>query len=300
MPGHIAVWPDRPADLGPSGSAATEPAPAQSAAAQPAAAERPGPAPAAAEPVVAELAVREPGPPIVEATEVTRTFGTGEAAVHALRGVSLTVREGQFVALYGRSGSGKTTLLNILGGLDVPTSGTVRTADRELTAAGDRERTAFRREEMAFVFQSFGLIPMLSAAENVGMPLRIQQVRRAEREERVRMMLSVVGLTDHAMHRPGELSGGQQQRVAIARALVGRPRLLLADEPTGQLDHETGQQIIRLLRTVVRSEGLTAIVATHDPALAALADVTITLEDGRLAPATPHVPTGTDAAAQIQ
>ena len=277
MPGHIAVWPDRPADLAPSDPAATEPAPAQ-----PATTEPPAPAPAAAEPVVAEPAAREPGPPIVEATEVTRTFGTGQAAVHALRGVSLTVREGQFVVLYGRSGSGKTTLLNILGGLDVPTSGTVRTADRELTAAGDRERTAFRREDMAFVFQSFGLIPMLSAAENVGMPLRIQNVRRAEREERVRMMLSVVGLTDHAMHRPGELSGGQQQRVAIARALVGRPRLLLADEPTGQLDHETGQQIIRLLRTVVRAEGLTAIVATHDPALAALADVTITLEDGHL------------------
>jgi len=195
---------------------------------------------------------------------------------------TLTVREGQFVALYGRSGSGKTTLLNILGGLDLPTSGTVRAAGRDLTTADDQERTAFRRDEVAFVFQSFGLIPMLSAAENVGIPLRIKGAAPAAREERVRMMLNVVGLSQHAMHRPAELSGGQQQRVAIARALAGRPKLLLADEPTGQLDHESGQRIIRLLRTVVRAEGLTAIVATHDPALADLADLAIRIEDGRL------------------
>jgi ABC-type lipoprotein export system ATPase subunit len=224
-----------------------------------------------------------PGEVLVAADALTRTFGSGELAVHALRGLSLTVRAGQFVTLYGRSGSGKTTLLNILGGLDLPTSGTVSAAGRDLTAADDRERTAFRRDEVAFIFQSFGLIPMLSAAENVGIPLRIKETPRTQREERVRMMLNVVGLSEHALHRPAELSGGQQQRVAIARALAGRPRLLLADEPTGQLDHETGQQIIRLLRTVVRAEGLTAIVATHDPALADLADLSVQIEDGRIA-----------------
>ena len=185
--------------------------------------------------------------------------------------------------LYGRSGSGKTTLLNIVGGLDRPTSGALRVAGCDLAAASDRERTALRRDEVAFVFQSFGLIPMLSAAENIGIPLRVTATARDAREERVGMMLNVVGLDSHAAHRPNELSGGQQQRVAIARALAGQPRLLIADEPTGQLDHETGQQIIRLLRTVVRSEGLTALVATHDPSLADQADVVIRLEDGRLA-----------------
>jgi ABC-type lipoprotein export system ATPase subunit len=288
MTDHIAVWPDRPMP-------AATPQPDE-ADAEPADAE-PTEQPASAVPTVTAVDREHepdvppppavPGQTLVEASDVTRTFGAGGLAVHALRGVSLTVSQGQFVALYGRSGSGKTTLLNILGGLDVPTTGSVRAmardgAARNLAEAGDAERTAFRRDEVAFVFQSFGLIPMLSAAENVGIPLRIGGVPRTEREERVRIMLNVVGLDEHAMHRPAELSGGQQQRVAIARALAGRPRLLIADEPTGQLDHETGRQIIRLLRTVVRSEGLTAIVATHDPALAALADAMVTIEDGRL------------------
>jgi len=230
-----------------------------------------------------ERAPLPPGDTVVAATDITRTFGMGDSAVEALRGVTFTIEEGQFAVLYGRSGSGKTTLLNIVGGLDRPTSGALRVAGRDLAAAGDRERTALRRDEVAFVFQSFGLIPILSAAENVGIPLRVTATPRTAREERVRMMLNVVGLDSHAMHRPNELSGGQQQRVAIARALAGEPRLLIADEPTGQLDHETGQQILRLLRTVVRSEGLTALVATHDPSLADQADVVIRLEDGRLA-----------------
>jgi ABC-type lipoprotein export system ATPase subunit len=289
---HIAVWPDRPMPASVSEPApfdaepAAEPADESSAAAEVTGDPLPD-APPTTVPGSTVPGSTVPGSVVVEASEVTRTFGGGRLAVRALRGVSLTVSQGQFVALYGRSGSGKTTLLNILGGLDVPTSGAVRTvaadgARRDLATASDAERTAFRRDEVAFVFQSFGLIPMLTAAENVGIPLRIGGIARAEREERVRVMLSVVGLTEHAMHRPAELSGGQQQRVAIARALAGRPRLLIADEPTGQLDHETGRQIIRLLRTVVRSEGLTAIVATHDPALADLADVKITIEDGHL------------------
>ena len=146
----------------------------------------------------------------------------------------------------------------------------------------EAERTMFRRNKVAFIFQSFGLIPMLSAAENVGIPLRITATDARSREERVRLLLSVVGLEKHAMQRPNELSGGQQQRVAIARALAGRPQLLIADEPTGQLDSETGRQIIRLLRTVVRSEGITALVATHDTELMDLADDVLKLEDGRL------------------
>jgi len=222
-------------------------------------------------------------PCLVTVSEVSRTFGRGEAAVQALRGVSFTVREGQLVVVHGRSGSGKTTLLNIVGGLDLPTGGTVQVAGRDITRMTERERTMFRRSTIAFVFQSFGLIPMLSAAENVGIPLRITATGSRAREERVRLLLSVVGLEEQAAQRPNELSGGQQQRVAIARALAGSPRLLLADEPTGQLDYETGRQIIRLLRTVVRSEGLTALVATHDAELTDLADEVLRLEDGQLA-----------------
>ena len=213
---------------------------------------------------------------------VTRTFGTGRTATHALRGVSFTVGSGQLVALRGRSGSGKTTLLNVVGGLDRPDGGRVRVAGQDVTAMSEHERMAMRRTSVAFVFQSFGLIPILSAAENVGVPLRIAGVAPKEREQRVRLMLDIVGLSDHARQRPGELSGGQQQRVAIARALAGRPQVLLADEPTGQLDSETGKQIMRLLRTVVQSEGVTALVATHDPNLIGIADSVLDLEDGKI------------------
>jgi putative ABC transport system ATP-binding protein len=213
---------------------------------------------------------------------VTRTFGSGRTATHALRGVSFTVGSGQLVALRGRSGSGKTTLLNVVGGLDRPDGGRVQVAGQDVTAMSEHERMAMRRTSVAFVFQSFGLIPILSAAENVGVPLRIAGVAPKEREQRVRLMLDIVGLSDHARQRPGELSGGQQQRVAIARALAGRPQVLLADEPTGQLDSETGKQIMRLLRTVVQSEGVTALVATHDPNLISIADSVLELEDGTI------------------
>jgi putative ABC transport system ATP-binding protein len=217
---------------------------------------------------------------MVEVTEVTRTFGHGDTAVRALRGVSFSIPRGALVALSGRSGSGKTTLLNVIGGLDAPSSGTVSIGGRDLTTMSERERMQLRRGTISFVFQSFGLIPMLSAAENVGVPLRIAGASRRDREERVALMLAVVGLADHANQRPHELSGGQQQRVAIARALAVRPDLLVADEPTGQLDSETGRQIMRLLRTVVQTEGITALVATHDSALLELADSVLRLEDG--------------------
>jgi putative ABC transport system ATP-binding protein len=226
--------------------------------------------------------VSEPEQNTVSVEGITRTFGAGRTATQALRGVSFGVRSGQLVALRGRSGSGKTTLLNIVGGLDRPDSGRVRVADQDVTAMSDHERLRLRRTVVAFIFQSFGLIPILSAAENVGVPLRIAGLAPKEREQRVRLMLDIVGLGDHAKQRPGELSGGQQQRVAIARALAGSPQLLLADEPTGQLDSETAKQIMRLLRTVVQSEGVTALVATHDPNLISIADSVLELEDGKI------------------
>jgi putative ABC transport system ATP-binding protein len=221
-------------------------------------------------------------PPVVQVTGVSRTYGSGGTEVRALRNISCTVRQGELTALVGRSGSGKTTLLNIIGGLDAPSTGSVLVAGKEVSAMNERDRTAFRRDTVAFIFQSFGLIPILSAAENAGVPLRIAGVPAREREERVALMLALVGLSGHAAQRPNELSGGQQQRVAIARALAGSPQLLIADEPTGQLDSQTGRQILRLLRTVVRSEGITALIATHDPVLIDLADTALRLEDGVL------------------
>jgi putative ABC transport system ATP-binding protein len=221
---------------------------------------------------------------VVEVRAVSRTFGTGRSAVRALREVSFTVPRGQLVALHGRSGSGKTTLLNITGGLDRPDTGQVLVAGRELTAMSERERLILRRTTVAFIFQSFGLIPILSAAENVGIPLRIAGSGPSGREDRVRLMLDLVGLADRSRQRPGELSGGEQQRVAIARALAGQPQLLIADEPTGQLDSETGRQIMQLLRTAIRAEGVTVLVATHDRALIDLADTVLSLADGRIAP----------------
>jgi len=245
----------------------------------------PGGAGPASVPVLPEPGGGPAAPAMIDARGLSRTFGHGDTAVPALRGVSFTVPQGQLAALCGRSGSGKTTLLNIVGGLDIPTAGTVTVAGQEVTGLSERERTVLRRTDIAFIFQSFGLIPMLSAAENVGIPLRITGTSRRERDERVALMLALVGLADAAQQRPNELSGGQQQRVAIARALAGRPRLLIADEPTGQLDSETGQQIMRLLQAVVRSEGVTALVATHDEQLMDLAGTVLRLDDGALAPA---------------
>ncbi|MGV9762159.1 ABC transporter ATP-binding protein [Micromonospora tulbaghiae] len=219
---------------------------------------------------------------VVRVEGLSRTFGRGEHAVHAVRDVSFTAGRGELVAVRGRSGAGKTTLLNLVGGLDRPDTGLIRVAGHDVTAAGERELLSLRRGTIGFVFQTFGLVPILSAAENVGVPLRLAKVPAAEREQRVAVLLELVGLGGHAAQRPYELSGGQQQRVAVARALANEPALLIADEPTGQLDSETGRSIMDLLRAVVHARGMTALVATHDPALIELADRTLTLRDGRL------------------
>ena len=219
---------------------------------------------------------------LVEIEGVTRTYASSAGEVHALRDVSFEVDAGQLVALVGRSGSGKTTLLNCIGGLDQPTSGTVTINGSVVTSMNEDERTRLRRDELAFIFQTFGLVPMLSARENVGLPLRLRKTPSGEREQRVAHLLDLVGLANHAEQRPSELSGGQQQRVAIARALANSPRLLIADEPTGQLDAETGATIMALLQSVVRSEGMTAIISTHDQSLQAMADRSIRLADGAL------------------
>jgi putative ABC transport system ATP-binding protein len=211
-----------------------------------------------------------------------KTYRTGRLEVRALRDVSFDVPDGQLAVVKGRSGSGKTTLLNLIGGLDAPDAGRVEVAGRTVNALGEDELLRMRRETVGFVFQSFGLIPVLSAAENVGVPLRLTKMSPRDREERVRLLLSLVGLTDHADQRSYELSGGQQQRVAIARALANRPRLLIADEPTGQLDSETAQSIMRLIKAVVRSQGVTALVATHDAVLLDHADRVLELHDGAL------------------
>jgi putative ABC transport system ATP-binding protein len=223
------------------------------------------------------------GEAMVDLRGVTRTYGgSGSSTVHALRDVSFEVAPGEMVAVVGRSGSGKTTLLNMVGGLDRPDAGTVRVDGTEVTALDDAGLSRLRRETVSYIFQTFGLMPPLTAAENVGVPLRLRRTPVPEREERVALLLDLVGLRDHAEQRPAELSGGQQQRVAIARALAGSPRLLIADEPTGQLDAETGLAIMSLLRAVVESEGLTAVVATHDPVMMSLADRVLTIADGRV------------------
>ncbi|MWA14143.1 ABC transporter ATP-binding protein [Streptomyces sp. BA2] len=214
--------------------------------------------------------------------DLHRTYGSGASAVHALRGVSFTVPRGELVALKGRSGSGKTTLLNLVGGLDTPDAGKITVEGLELAGLGEDGLLELRRDHVGFIFQSFGLIPILTAAENVGVPLRLRKTDPRAREERVALLLALVGLADHAEQRPGELSGGQQQRVAIARALANKPSLLIADEPTGQLDAETGLAVMELLRAVVRGEGVTALVATHDAALLDLADRVLELSDGEI------------------
>ena len=219
---------------------------------------------------------------LVDVSGVSREFGTGAGVVHAVSDVSFTAAPGELVAVRGRSGAGKTTLLNLVGGLDRPSGGTVTVAGTELGAAPESELLALRRDTIGFVFQSFGLIPILSAAENVSVPMRLAGRPAAERDERVAVLLELVGLGGHAKQRPYELSGGQQQRVAVARALANEPRLLIADEPTGQLDSDTGQAIMDLLRAVVDARGTTALVATHDPSLMGRADRVLTLRDGRL------------------
>jgi putative ABC transport system ATP-binding protein len=231
---------------------------------------------------VTERYARPQPRPLVEATGLVRDYPTGATVVHALRGIDLRVDRGELVAVRGRSGSGKTTLLNLLGGLDRPTAGRVVVDGREISALTEDELVDVRRSTVAFVFQTFGLIPILTAAENIEVPLRLVRADPADRERRVDLLLGLVGLEDRARHRPNEMSGGEQQRVAIARALANRPQLLLADEPTAQLDSETGHAIMILLRSVVEHEGVTAIVATHDPIMLDVADRVVELRDGTI------------------
>ena len=219
---------------------------------------------------------------IVSAVNLTRTFDVGSEEVAALSDVSMEVQPGQFIAVVGRSGSGKTTLLNLLGGLDRPTSGTVLFKDRDLSQMSESDLTELRRHDIGFVFQSFGLIPLLSAFENVELPLRISGVGTREREERAREALEIVGLSPRSNHRPYELSGGEQQRVAIARAMVTRPQLILADEPTGELDSANAMAIFGLFAEMVRNQGTSVVAATHDSALLELADEVKELSDGHV------------------
>jgi putative ABC transport system ATP-binding protein len=220
--------------------------------------------------------------PMVLASGLCRDFQNGSDMVHAVADVDLRVERGELVAVRGRSGSGKTTLLSLIGGLDRPTSGELAIDGASLVGMGQADLVEMRRRRVGFIFQAFGLLSILSAAENVEVPLRLVSADVREREERVASLLDVVGLADRARHRPHELSGGEQQRVAIARALANRPDLLLADEPTGQLDSGTGRSIMTLLRTIVRREGFTALIATHDPMLIDLADRVVELRDGRI------------------
>ncbi len=219
---------------------------------------------------------------VLQTEGLSRTFGSGDRAVAALDDVDLSIDAGELVVLRGPSGSGKTTLLTLLGGLDTPTSGRVIVDGTPLDTLGEAQSADLRARCIGYVFQSFGLIPVLSAAENIEIPLRILRTPVAEREARVAELLDRVGLSAHSEQRPYELSGGQQQRVGIARALANRPRVLLADEPTGQLDSGTGASMMSLIVSVVRSEGVAALVSTHDPAVAALADRVLELHDGRI------------------
>jgi putative ABC transport system ATP-binding protein len=219
---------------------------------------------------------------MVETRDVSRDYAMAGGVVHAVRDVSIRVTRGQLVALRGRSGSGKTTFLSMVGGLDRPTRGSISVDGLEVSELPEKELIEFRRRKLGFIFQAFGLLPVLSAAENVEIPLRLIGADPKERDQRVAELLELVGLGDRANHRPHELSGGEQQRVAIARALANKPEVLLADEPTGQLDSQTGRGIMTVLQQLVRSEGLTAIVATHDAALIDLADRVIELKDGQV------------------
>jgi putative ABC transport system ATP-binding protein len=219
---------------------------------------------------------------VVRVVGVERTYKTGSDAVPALRNVNLEVPRGRMVALMGRSGSGKTTLLNIIGGLDQPDAGEVIIEGRNLKELSEKELTLLRRMRIGFVFQSFALIPVLSAFENVELPMHIAGIGRRERQRRARELLDLVGLSRRIHHRPFELSGGEQQRVAIARALANRPVIMLADEPTGELDSVTGLQIFKLFYQIATAEGVTVVLVSHDQTAAEVAMDTYDLSEGQL------------------
>ena len=225
-------------------------------------------------------------PPLITTMDLRRTYILGSEEISALRGIDLTVMPGQFIAVVGRSGSGKTTLLNILAGLDKPTSGKVMFQDRDIAEMDEYDLTELRRHKIGFVFQSFGLLPLLSAFENVELPLRIAGVGARDREKRTREALEIVGLWNRARHRPYELSGGEQQRVAIARAIVNEPPLILADEPTGELDSNNARSIFGLFKEMVHNRGISVVSATHDSTLLEMADEVKEIRDGQLFDAT--------------
>ena len=218
----------------------------------------------------------------IETEQLWRVYRSGVQEVSALRGVDLQIKFGSFVTLKGRSGSGKTTLLNCIGGLDRPTSGVVNVFGRNLMELSEDQLTHWRRKQVGFVFQAFGLLPMLSAYENVELMARIAGVRGKERRERTLHCLDLVGLQKQARHRPYEMSGGQQQRVGVARALVNHPQLILADEPTGELDSTTAREILALFRRIVDAEHMTLLVASHDALLDEYADRVLELKDGQI------------------
>jgi putative ABC transport system ATP-binding protein len=218
---------------------------------------------------------------MVKIEHVSRAYGDGKA-VHALSDVSLSVARGERVAVMGPSGSGKSTLLNLICGLDEPTAGTVMVDGVEVARLGDDERTRLRREKIGMIFQTFNLLPTLTAAENVALPLRLQGVARREADERAHAMLARVGLKERAAHRPDELSGGERQRIAIARALIFQPPILLADEPTGNLDSKTGEEILSLLDGLHREFNTTILLVTHNAEAAAHCDRVLTMRDGRI------------------
>jgi putative ABC transport system ATP-binding protein len=223
-----------------------------------------------------------PGPaPVLDAREISKSHALNGTTVHAVRGVSLRIEAGEYVAITGPSGSGKTTLLHLLGGIEPPSGGEVSVLGIPLCGLPDRDLTRLRLEKIGFVFQRFHLLPVFTAAENVELPMAEAGAGRAEREARARELLAYVGLADRAHHRATQLSGGEMQRVAIARALANRPALVLADEPTGELDAATGAEIVRLFRRL-HQDGTTLVVVTHDEAVAREADRIIRLRDGRL------------------
>ena len=217
---------------------------------------------------------------VVQACGVTKSYGSGEARVDAVKGVDLQVRKGEFLAIMGRSGSGKSTLLSILGGIESPTSGTIILDGADLATLGDDERTLIRRRRIGFVFQLFNLVPILTAVENVSLPLELDGVPAGEAKRRAVEMLDQVGMSARREHVPGTLSGGEQQRVAVARALVIQPAIVLADEPTGNLDSATGERLMTLFRRLVDEDQQTLIMVTHDAAVAEYADRVVHLHDG--------------------
>jgi putative ABC transport system ATP-binding protein len=225
-------------------------------------------------------AVGEGGDAVVMARDLTRRYGSGDAAVDALRGISIDLARGRFTAIMGPSGSGKSTLMHVMAGLDEPTSGTVRIDGVEITTLKERQLTQLRRDKVGFIFQTFNLLPMLTARENLVLPLTI--AGRKSDDAWLDTLVRAVDLGDRLDHRPSELSGGQQQRVAIARALVSRPAVIFADEPTGNLDSKTGDEVLGLLRRSADEFGQTIVMVTHDARAATVADRIVFLQDGRI------------------